>query len=105
MAALPREVEQKIRKYLDALRENNINIQRAVVFGSFARGTYDEWSDIDIAIVSDIFIGDRIADKSKVRRITLQIGSDIELAPFAPADFNEDNPFVKEILLTGIEIK
>jgi hypothetical protein len=30
--------------------------------------------------------------------------TDVELHPFRPEDFNEDNPFVKEIIRTGIKI-
>ena len=64
-------------------------------------GNYREWSDIDIALVSDIFEGDRIDDKDKIRSITLSVSSEIEVVPFTPNDFTLQNPFVKEILRTG----
>ncbi|HNR88433.1 MAG TPA: nucleotidyltransferase domain-containing protein [Spirochaetota bacterium] len=104
MARIPHAIEARIQRYLLDLAENNIRIRRAYVFGSYARGTYDEWSDIDIALVSDGFDGDRIADKNKIRRITLRAGSDIEPLPFTLDEFNESNPLVKEILTHGIEI-
>ena len=40
-------------------------------------------------------MGNRIDDKDKIRRITLSISSEIEVIPFAPVDFNLENPFCK----------
>lgn len=104
MARIPVEVENKIKRYLEALKENNIHIAKAYLFGSYARGTFNQWSDIDIALVSDSFKGDRIDDKKIIRAITLQTGSDLEPLPFNPADFTDTNPFVHEIISTGIQI-
>jgi predicted nucleotidyltransferase len=104
LAAIPVEVENKIKRYLMALRDHDIPIRKAILFGSYARGNYHEWSDIDIALVSDVFVGNRMTDRKKIRKITLQIGSDIEPLPYNTKDFNEENPLAKEIIETGIEI-
>jgi predicted nucleotidyltransferase len=93
-----------INKYLLSLKEHNIPIKQAVLFGSYARGNYNDWSDIDIALVSDIFEGSRIKDKSKIRKITLSVSCDIEVLPYCPKDFTKEDPFVKEILDSGIKI-
>ena len=104
MVQLPDKVRETINKYLQALSRNNIPIKEAILFGSYATGNYQEWSDIDIALVSDIFEGDRIDDKDKIRAITLSVSSEIEVIPFTPDDFNKQNPFVKQILKTGIKL-
>ena len=104
MAQIPVKVRNTIDKYLASLKENNIPIKQAILFGSYARGTYHEWSDIDLALVSDIFEGNRIDDRSKIRRITLRVSSDIEVLPYRPEDFNSADPFVKEIIETGVRI-
>lgn len=70
----------------------------------YATRNYREWSDIDIALVSDVFVGDRIDDKDKIRKLTLSVSSEIEVVPFTPNDFNVGNPFVKQILRTGIKL-
>ena len=57
-----------------------------------------------MAIVSNDFAGNRFEDRSKMRKITLQVNSDISPIPFRPEDFNESDYFVKEILETGIRI-
>lgn len=104
MVQIPTKIKKTIEKYLQLLNKQNIPIKEAILFGSYAKGNNEEWSDIDIALVSDIFVGDRIDDKDKIRSITLSVSSQIEVIPFSPQDFNSQDPFVKEILKTGIKI-
>ena len=104
MADIPNEIKEKIIRYLNELQNEKIKIKKAVLFGSYAKGIFNEWSDIDIALVSDDFTGSRFSDKNMIRKATLKIGTDIEALPFNSADFNNENPFVKEIIETGIEI-
>ena len=104
MAHIPDHVKNTIEKYLVALEQHHIPVQHMFLFGSYAKGTYDEWSDIDLALISDIFEGSRMRDKRKIRPITLSVGSDIEVLPYKPGDFTPDDPFVKEILEAGIRI-
>ncbi len=104
MVQLPDKIKETIDKYFQALDRNNIPIKEAILFGSYASGNYREWSDIDIALVSEIFVGDRIDNKDKIRNITLSVSSEIEVIPFTPNEFNMKNPFVKQILKTGIKL-
>ena len=104
MLRCPSEIKKKIDRYMAILKENNVPLKEAILFGSYARGDYHKWSDIDIALVSDIFAGDRIDDKDKIRRMTLSAGSEIEVLPFSPDDFNLKNPLAKEIIKTGIRL-
>ena len=104
MAQIPVEIEDKINRYLNDLKKNKIPIEKAILFGSYARGTQKEWSDIDIALVSEIFKGNRIEDKDKIRHITISVSSEIEVVPFSPKDFNKDNPLAREIIDTGIRL-
>jgi len=104
MAKIPDKVKKTIKKFIDNLQENGVPVKRAILFGSYARGNYSEWSDIDLAIVSDVFIGNRMEDRDKIRFIKVSTSSDLEVLPYRPEDFTEDDPFVKEILETGVEI-
>lgn len=90
-------------KYVDSICLK-YDISRAIMFGSFAKGTFHADSDIDIAIVikniDDII--DTQIDLMKLRR---GIDFRIEPHPFFFADFNRGNPVVNEILKSGIEIR
>ncbi len=100
MVQIPDKVKEILDKYLVALKKNSIPVNQAILFGSYAKWNYDNWSDIDLALVSEIFEGNRIKDRNKIRLITLKISSNIEVLPYCPQDFNTDDPFVKEIMET-----
>jgi predicted nucleotidyltransferase len=42
------------RRYAEAL-ETEVPLAAAVVFGSYARGDFNTWSDIDVLVISDQF--------------------------------------------------
>ena len=42
-----------IKLYIKELQKHNILIQQAILFGSYVKGSANEDSDIDIALVSD----------------------------------------------------
>jgi predicted nucleotidyltransferase len=98
------KIEKTVKSYLEQLERIGIHVQQAFLFGSYASGKHDKWSDIDLAIVSKDFIGNRFEDRNKIRKITLQVNSDISPMPYRPEDFNDSDYFVKEILETGIRI-
>lgn len=102
MVAIPDKVKSIINRFLQELAVNDITIDEAILFGSYAQGTSNDWSDIDLAIVSKDFVGDRFADRSRIRRIKLKISPDLDAIPYNPKDFNQENPFVTKIIETGI---
>ena len=104
MAEIPYQIKNLIEKYISALEKEDFHIEKAFLFGSYSKGKADEWSDIDIALVSKTFEGVRFSDRSKIRKITLSVSSDLSPLPFRPEDFTSENPFVREILEKGIRI-
>lgn len=104
MVKIPDKIKNIIDRYFILLGENNIQIKNAYLFGSYAKGYNNEWSDIDIAIVSDAFEGVRFKDRDKIRKFTLAVSSNLEVLPFNPKDFSIENPLAKEIIETGISL-
>lgn len=90
------------KKYIESISKKYI-VQKALLFGSFARGNSSADSDIDIAIVLKNFddILETQVDLMKFRR---DIDVRIEPHPFKEKDFINENPMVSEILKYGIEI-
>ena len=75
----------------------------AYIFGSYAKGTQKENSDIDIAVVlghMEDFFEVQMELFRRRRRIDLRI----EPYPFDAADFSENNPVAAERLNTSIEV-
>ncbi|MBE0534175.1 MAG: nucleotidyltransferase domain-containing protein [Phycisphaerae bacterium] len=65
MVAQP--VIDSVRKYLAELCKAGIDAEFAVVFGSYALGEADQWSDIDLIVVAPQF--DPIASREQVNRL------------------------------------
>lgn len=104
MDKIPDTIKPIIDKYISTLKNNNIKIDQAFLFGSYSKGSSNEWSDIDIALISEIFTGNRIKDRDKIRTCTRHVSSMIEVIPFSKEDFTEANPLAKEIIKTGVRI-
>jgi predicted nucleotidyltransferase len=105
MIKIPDLVNKKIHLFIDELERNNIHIQKAILFGSFALGTANEWSDIDLALVSDRFTGDRFDDREMIREYKAVAGWDISPYPYTPADFDASFFVRDEILEKGLVIR
>ncbi len=46
-------VIQSVKKYLQELLQIGIPVRFGIIFGSYARGSSHQWSDIDLLVVSD----------------------------------------------------
>ncbi len=93
-----------INKFVQEALKENIRITKVILFGSYAKGTNTELSDIDLTIVSEDFEGIRLFDNIKLGKSRVRTNIDIETHPYRPEDFNKSNSFVKEILDNGIRI-
>lgn len=93
-----------INRYIAALNRRNINVAGSYLFGSYAKDNASEWSDIDVAILTDKFIGDSFDFRFLLMKIARDIDEDIEPHPFLLGEFNEDNPVAAEVLRTGEKI-
>jgi predicted nucleotidyltransferase len=94
--------KQIVKNLVDAIVAGGIPVHRAYLFGSVASGKNHEYSDIDVAIVSEKFVGIPFDDRRTLNPYVLQIDSSLELHPFSISDFSDDNPFVNEIKQTGL---
>lgn len=98
-----KELINTVKKYL--AKVNNIyKIEKAYIFGSQVLETASAESDIDIALVSSSFSGNRFQDNVNVGILTWGIDTRIEPITFRPEDFNENNIIASEIIKHGVEI-
>jgi predicted nucleotidyltransferase len=87
---------------LDCIK-SGVNIEKAIIFGSFAKNQQKEFSDIDIALVSGIFDNNFLKNNQLTSKINIKY-PDIEAHHFNSTYFNAGDPFIEEITKTGFEI-
>lgn len=101
--SINREIMESIQKYIEKISQY-YKIEAIILFGSYAKGTENENSDIDIAIISSDF-DDIIEDGARLIGFTWKIDTRIEPHPITKEDFeNVSNPFIKEVMNTGIKV-
>jgi predicted nucleotidyltransferase len=105
MAANIEAVTILAKNYADDVKKT-MSVTRAVLFGSYSKGTATELSDIDICFFLDSFNG-----KGRIDIITELLGIAgkykgvfFEPIVFPVSEIKRGNPFVREILATGIEL-
>ena len=93
------------RQFKELLHSRGFPIQRVVLYGSVAKGTAREDSDIDIAVITSGFLPSRIKEGSAILLASKDIDIRIETVTLHPEDF--DRPFFtlgREIERTGVEV-
>jgi len=98
-------INKTIGNYVEDVK-NALPIDRAFLFGSYAKGVATEQSDIDVCFFSHSFENLPPIDiMTQLFRLTRKYkGVDIEPRGFPTSELENDNPFVKEILRTGREV-
>jgi len=96
-----------IKEFINALKREGINIDRVILFGSYAKGHARPESDIDIAIISKDFGKDRVEEGMTLFRIAGKIDPRLEPIPFSTKVFENDTwvPLIYEIRQKGIELQ
>lgn len=81
-----------VKQYLHTLVEQGIPVQQGVIFGSYASGQPDIWSDIDLLVVSSRFDGERTRkDINLLWRIAARTDNRIEPIPVGSQQFEKDD--------------
>jgi len=89
-------------KYADEVKMKYAPV-KMVLFGSYAKGSFNEDSDIDIAVILKDY--DNLIDTQvDLMRIRRRIDSRIEPHPFREQDFTTSNPLVSEIVKYGMDL-
>ena len=96
-------IMESIKKYIEKISQY-YKIEAIILFGSYAKGTENEDSDIDIAIISSDF-NDIIEDGAKLIGLTWKIDTRIEPHPITTEDYKKiSNPFIREVVDSGIKV-
>ena len=101
--AINKDIAKSINEYVKEIKKQ-YNISAIILFGSYAKGTADEDSDIDIAIILDDF-EDIYECMAELMGMTWDIDARIEPHPIKKKDYDEiSDYFIKEVIDTGIKV-
>jgi predicted nucleotidyltransferase len=105
MAAIPPKVIESVKQFLARI-SSEIPVKKAILFGSFAKGTFDKDSDVDLAIFSDYFENiTRVEGTTYLLIQAQEFDLDLEPLAFTEKEYNERLGIVDEILKTGIDVQ
>ena len=95
---------KQMRDFVSLVSSSGITLRKAILFGSYARNKQTKYSDIDVALVADEFCNVPSEDVKLFMKAMLKYYM-VQPQTYNTKDFYPDkNPFVDEILRTGIEI-
>ncbi len=96
----------KVQRFAKEIKKSGLQLRRIVLYGSYSRNEQHKWSDIDVTMVADNFRGFGFYDIELFGKTLIQKSfCNIQPRTYNTKDFTpERDPFVEEILRTGIEI-
>ena len=103
MALSENQVDEIIRGFIKELKRE-IPIREIILFGSYAHGNPKEYSDIDLAVISDWFKGKpKIENMQYLSRIAAAYNSLIEALPFTEEEYRnlDKRSFLASVVKTG----
>lgn len=105
MVGISSEIVDKVRLFAQSI-SRDIQVQRIYLFGSYAAGTANNDSDIDILVVSDDFKEmSPVKISSFLFRNAAKIPGDIQPIGYTNEELlNDNNLFLLEVLNHSIEI-
>jgi predicted nucleotidyltransferase len=91
------------KSFIRECKSNGLTFYKVFLFGSMAKGTMHEWSDIDLLLISDQF-NDNVFDNLKLySKINIKYPI-IETHPYPTNYFMDGDSFINEAIKESIEI-
>lgn len=85
-----REIKNIAKEYRQALEEQETKVHKIILFGSYAKKSFKDWSDVDLLVVSSSFGQKNSFDEQvEANIIAKQISPLIEVHPISIKEYNE----------------
>jgi predicted nucleotidyltransferase len=98
------KIKQIAKSYADEVRQK-MPVGKVFLYGSYAKGIATDKSDVDVCFFLTSYGNqDWFEIMKALFNLTYKYNIAIEPNLFEVSDLYNDNPFVKEVLRTGIEI-
>ena len=95
-------VDISIKRYIEALKKE-IKVSKVILYGSWANGKANEYSDIDLAVFSPDFGKNKLLELQLLSKLSWIVDESIEAVPYSADKRINPKPssFVYEIIKTG----
>ena len=95
-----RDVKRIIERYRQELKNFNINSQKIILYGSYAKGNPREDSDIDLIVISDDFKDMNLRERLEILGIAAgRVFEPIEALGYTPKEILEKKETFLEAIL------
>lgn len=93
----------RVKKFLTECSELPLDIERAILFGSTAKGTANENSDIDLALFSKNFGENIFKNLDLIGKVNIRY-PEIDVHTFPAQSKKRNGILLDQILKTGVEV-
>ncbi len=99
------EIKKIVKKYAQKLKKEKYPLSAIYLYGSWATGKANKFSDIDVAVISERLKRNWNYNEEILWQYTLEIDDRIEPIGLTKKDFeNKNDPLIQQIKKTGIKI-
>lgn len=98
-------LQRIIDRSAEALERHGVHSLNIVLFGSQANGTATEWSDIDLAVISNDFGGKNSVERMEVlAKAIADVWEPIEALGFTPEEWERGDSAMAQIAREGTAV-
>jgi len=95
-----RDVKRIIERYRQELRNLNINSEKIILYGSYAKGNPREDSDIDLIVISDDFKDMNIRERLEILGVAAgRVFEPIEALGYTPKEIKQKKETFLEVII------
>lgn len=97
-----REVLEIISQFQKALEDKGIEINKLILFGSYATGQFREGSDIDVVVISDSFTGKGYWERIDILSDAIyEVFAPVEAVGLTPDEWEKKDSFITDYAVNG----
>ncbi|MEW6215595.1 MAG: nucleotidyltransferase domain-containing protein [Nitrospirota bacterium] len=87
------EIRKVVKALVETLTASKIDVDKIILYGSYAKGTPRDHSDIDIAVISPSFKGKKLLEiQAELAKIFSKYLSIVEPVGYSSEDFQSAEP-------------
>ena len=99
-----KNIKKILLKYKALLEKDDFPVDKIILYGSYSKGNFKPYSDIDVCILSDKFSKNKDYHETYLWKKVLEVDPRIEPVGYCFEDFKNIDPLVNEIQKHGIII-